>query len=70
MMDQSETSYKVAHVGQAAEQLKTLMIQAMRLGMQEEFLETVKDIAQRLATSPLEWGDPLYQFRHLGLLLH
>jgi hypothetical protein len=68
-MERPETPYRVVYAGQSLQQLNDLIEQAVRLGTLTDLEDTVKKIQQRLAAAPLEWGDPLYHLRYLGLFL-
>lgn len=69
-MERPETPYRVDYAGQYLRQLENLVKQAVHLGTYADFASTVRTIHQRLRTAPLEWGDPLYRLRYLGLLVH
>ncbi|HEY7428358.1 MAG TPA: hypothetical protein VH682_29265 [Gemmataceae bacterium] len=68
MTDPAKTPYWVTCISQSNEQLKDLTAQAIRLGKYKDFLAAVKEIARRLSSDPLQWGDPLYHYRHLELM--
>jgi hypothetical protein len=68
MTDPAKTPYGVTCIGQSNEQLKALMTQAIRLGKREDLLAAATAITMRLTTDPLQWGDPLYHYRHLELV--
>src|SRR5579875_4182282 len=68
-MEHSQTPYRVDYAGQYRRQLEDLINQAVRLGTLADLEATVRTIHQRLSTTPMEWGDPLYRLHYLQLLL-
>jgi hypothetical protein len=70
MAEDPGTVYRVCFAKKDIEQLSAWAEKAERLGIKKEYTDALKTIQEKLATEPLTWGDPQYQLRYLGLLLH
>jgi hypothetical protein len=51
------------------EELKHLGITARRFGRWDRLRASVREIEDRLVLTPLEWGDPNFRLRQLGLTM-
>jgi hypothetical protein len=50
------------------DQARALAEEATRAGRRAEFLAALTEINRRLETQAVSWGDPMFHYRHLGLL--
>jgi hypothetical protein len=69
-MGRSKRSYRTSFAGHSRQQLNALRDQAIRLGIEEQFSSVMRWIDRKLSVAPTEWGDPLYQLRHLELVMY
>ena len=49
--------------------LKQWGILATSLNMKDAYLDALKHVNEQLSVSPIVWGDPLFRYRDLGLLV-
>src|SRR5262249_10433301 len=63
----SEGPFRVINVKAATAQIKALYVQAKLLGTEGPLRKSLAGNQRRLETDPLEFGEPLYQLRGLGL---
>jgi hypothetical protein len=61
--------YKVCCSSKNLEQLKAWGQKAAGLGIHDQFLGALKAINHKLTTEPLNWGDPQFQARQMGLVV-
>jgi len=62
--------YKITFLGNHGSWLRACGERAAERGVLNDYTAAVKSIERRLATDPLEWGDPQNRLRHLQLLLY
>jgi hypothetical protein len=70
MPDSPQAPYKICCSERDRQALKTLTAQAIEAGLGRQYASALKAIVQHLHEHPLEWGDPNYHLRHMGLLVH
>ncbi|HXG12959.1 MAG TPA: hypothetical protein VNK04_24590 [Gemmataceae bacterium] len=69
MAPSSGGAYRVVYSEAVRERLRQLGEKARQAGLIERYAEALRVIEERLANRPLEWGDPLYSFPQLKLLI-
>lgn len=62
-----ETPYRVAYSGLCREETRSLLARAASQGRFAEVAQAVRDIDTRLQWIPLDFGEPLREFRQLGI---
>lgn len=62
--------WRVVYLAEATEQIRSWFQAALLQGLGQEFLDSTRIAAQRLAADPEGWGDPLFRFVHLGLMVY
>ena len=68
MAESPESPYRVIYSGRIRQRVRTLGAEALRLGVGQEFVDALKVVTQKLASEPVEWGDPQYHLHVMGLL--
>jgi hypothetical protein len=64
-----EGSFRVLYFDHTIQATRALAEEASRLGIRRPFLESLKVIQTKLKQEPLTWGDPLFRYQHLGLVM-
>jgi hypothetical protein len=59
--------YRFSFLSAADEKLRALARRAVGLGLTAEFIRDLDYIRLRLRADPTDWGDPLFDYRHLGM---
>jgi hypothetical protein len=59
--------YKLSILRPASEKLRAWKDDAVRRGIGHRFAQDLLSIERRLRHNPLTWGDPLFDYHHLGL---
>ncbi len=67
MTEPGPLHYKVVHVGLLLKHLQKLASKAVRLGINQEFIASLREIDQRLTDDPVSWGDPIGTLDAAGL---
>jgi hypothetical protein len=62
--------FKVSKYSRAAAQVRALAKRAVTLGIFDQFRATVRRVQSRLENDPLSWGDPEYNTKHPGGVVH
>jgi len=58
----------LSHTGQAPRQLNELVARARTLGVSKRLAACLRIIQEELQSRPLEWGEPAFHIRSLGLI--
>ncbi len=66
-MAAQDDAFEVVWSEQNREAVRRLGKKAIRLGLKQEFLQTIEYISAKLANEPLTWGDPSYRLKNSGL---
>ena len=61
------SSFQVTALPAVSEQIRRISDHAKAIGYGPSFLEDLADVNRRLSTDPDEWGDPIYDYRTLGM---
>jgi len=69
MSGSSEVPYRVVRSEKVRDQLWQWAEAANQAGLADQYLDALKTIENKLKNEPLSWGDPLYPFRHLELIM-
>jgi hypothetical protein len=59
--------YRFSFLSTADEKLRALARRAAELGLAVEFVRDLEYLRHRLRVDPADWGDPLFDYRHLGM---
>jgi hypothetical protein len=59
--------YRLSFLSTADEKLRAFARKAVERGLTAEFVRDLEYLRRRLRTDPADWGDPLFDYRHLGM---
>lgn len=62
-----DPSYRFSFLSTADEKLRALARRATELGLATGFVRDLDYLRRRLRTDPADWGDPLFDYRHLRM---
>jgi hypothetical protein len=62
-----QPGYKLSLLPAAADALRLLRDQAVLRGLAERLARDLESVERRLQRDPVEWGDPLFDYHHLGM---
>jgi hypothetical protein len=62
-----DSPYQVTFPASAIAFLRTLVDVAKERGIAFDFARDLEAIQHRLRNAPFEWGDPLFDYHHLGM---
>jgi hypothetical protein len=65
----SDRPYEIVFLGRQGALLRAYAERAAGRGLLKAYVSAIKSIQHRLATAPLEWGDPQNKLHELRLLL-
>ncbi len=69
-MESPPENYRISWSGQVLQAVTALSESAKRHALGEMFLDDLERMAERLGSDPVAWGDPLYEYHHLGLVVY
>lgn len=69
MPDNPEGSFRVLYFDHTIKATKALADRATALGIRQLFLASLKAVQTKLKHEPLTWGDPLFRYHHMGLVM-
>jgi hypothetical protein len=63
-------NFRLVVSGLVMQQLRALREEAALAGLEAEYADLLRSIAGQLETRPVEWGDPLWTLRQIGVVIY
>lgn len=67
MTPNNPTPFRFSFLQSAENQLRELARLAVERNVRSEFARDLRTVQARLHTDPTDWGDPLFDYHHLGM---